>query len=259
MTAPSTPSLVATRINHVRREPVDHRFAHRSLSWFVDIDELPELPRALRWAARFRAADHFPQPAQSGDTLRSRLDSHLDDVGVARPTGAVTALLSPRVAGYVFNPLTVFWCHDAAGALQYVVAEVHNTYGGRHCYLVRTDAAGRAEVEKEFYVSPFNDVSGRYRLALPEPDPAGRVRLSVILDRPGQAPFTATLVGRTRAATVGAVITAQLTAPLAPWLVAARIRIHGVWLWARGLRIVDRPADPIPADPPHALRRPKDS
>lgn len=237
----ATPALVHTRIRHVRRSPVEHRFAHRSLSWFVDIDELPALPRGLRWAARFRAADHFPQDGRAGETLRTRLEDYLAAAGVAPPAGRITALLSPRVAGYVFNPLTVFWCHDENGLLCAVIAEVHNTYGQRHCYLLETDDAGRTSVDKAFYVSPFNDVSGRYRLALPDPEPSGRVRLAVTLEHPGRPPFTATLRGRARPATPAAVIGAQLRRPLAPWLVAAQIRWHGLRLWGRGLPIQPRP------------------
>ncbi|WFN93421.1 DUF1365 domain-containing protein [Gordonia sihwensis] len=237
----TAPALVHTRISHIRREPVDHRFAHRSLSWLVDIDRLPRLPWGLRWAARFRPEDHFPSPAAAGETLRGRLESYTDSVGAPRADGAVIALLSPRVAGYVFNPLSVFWCHDRDGRLRYVIAEVHNTYGQRHCYLVRTDGAGRAEVDKEFYVSPFNDVSGRYRLVLPEPGVDGRIRLSVVLERPGRGRFTATLTGRAEPATPAAVVRAQLRTPLAPWVVAARIRLHGIRLWCRGLRVEPRP------------------
>ena len=66
-------------------------------------------------------------------------------------------LTNARVLGHVFNPLTVYWCHHPDGTLACVVAEVHNTYGERHCYLLRTDAAGRARTAKEFYVSPFFD------------------------------------------------------------------------------------------------------
>ncbi|MCK0439126.1 DUF1365 domain-containing protein [Gordonia alkaliphila] len=243
MTAP-VPSLVYTRIRHARREPVDHRFAHSSLSWLVDVDRLPVLPRGLRWTARFRADDHFPQASTPGATLRQRLDEYLAATGERAVDGPVTALLSPRVAGYVFNPLSVFWCHDSSGALRCVVAEVHNTYGQRHCYLVHTDDAGRAAVDKEFYVSPFNDVSGSYRLLLPEPDADGRVHVAITLERPGQPPFTATLRGVAQPATTAAVLRAQLRAPLAPWLVSLRIRIHGVRLWARGLRVQPRPEVP---------------
>ncbi|MDJ0429145.1 DUF1365 family protein, partial [Rhodococcus fascians] len=70
--------------------------------------------------------------------------------------GTVTALLNARVLGYVFNPLSVYWCHDVDGSLRCVIAEVHNTYGQRHSYLIRPDGSDRAEVDKQFYVSPFN-------------------------------------------------------------------------------------------------------
>ena len=78
-------------------------------------------------------------------------------------------LAHARVLGYVFNPLTVYWCHRPDGTLACVVAEVHNTYRQRHAYLLPADDRGRAEVPKQFYVSPFYPVDGRYRMSLPEP------------------------------------------------------------------------------------------
>ncbi|QRY61634.1 DUF1365 domain-containing protein [Gordonia sp. PDNC005] len=232
--------IVPVRISHIRRSPVDHRFTHRSLQWLVDLDELPRLPFGLRGFARFAADDHFDRGSETGRSLRAKLDDAVRAQGVPAPTGRVTALLSPRVAGYTFNPLSVYWCHDRAGRLEYVVAEVHNTYGGRHSYVVRTDQVGRARVAKDFYVSPFNEVDGVYRLSLPVPTADGRVSVAVVLERPGMPPFTATMTGHARPATVPAVLAANLTTPLAPWLVAVRIRIHGIRLWAAGLPIVPR-------------------
>ena len=73
----------------------------------------------------------------SGETsLRERLEAFFADRDVAAPDGRITALLQARVLGYVFNPLSVFWCHDRDGQLRHVIAEVHNTYGGRHAYLL---------------------------------------------------------------------------------------------------------------------------
>ncbi len=84
-------------------------------------------------------------------------------------------LSNARSLGYVFNPLSLFWCHDPDGSLRCVIAEVHNTYGGKHCYLITPDDAGRAETEKRFYVSPFYPVDGFYRMSVAEPGgPAGR-------------------------------------------------------------------------------------
>ncbi|MEZ5209568.1 DUF1365 domain-containing protein [Gordonia sp. PP30] len=247
------PSIVGARVVHRRTGPIAHAFAYRTCTWLIDIDHPPRLPAPLRPFARFRAGDHFPEPYAPGQTLRTRLEHHLRAIGVEPANGPVTALMSPRVAGYVFNPLSVFWCHRHDGALAHVVAEVHNTYGGRHCYVVGVDPSGRALADKDFYVSPFNDVSGRYRLSVPEPAADGRVRISIVLERAETGPFFAALTGRARPATARRVLLAQVTTPLAPWVVAARIRLQGIRLWRRGLPIVPRPAQdrPMTADTEH--------
>jgi len=235
----TTAWLYRTRIGHVRRAPIRNGFEYRSYSWFVDLDDLPVLPWWLRPFARFDPADHFDGTTQQG-TLRNRLDDYLLREGIDLHGGRVTALLNARVLGHVFDPLTLFWCHDPGGALVCVVAEVHNTYGGRHCYLLTPDASGHAEVGKAFYVSPFNEVDGRYFLRVAEPGPFLDVEVS--LHRDGQPPFTATMRGSGRPATPGVIALAQLTHPLAPQMVSARIRRQGVGLWLRGLPLVPRPA-----------------
>ena len=78
--------------------------------------------------------------------------------------------MQARVLGYVFNPLSLYWCHDADGVLRHVIAEVHNTYGGRHAYLLPPDDDTPAIVMKKLYVSPFNDVDGYYLVRAPRPD-----------------------------------------------------------------------------------------
>ncbi|WLP92820.1 DUF1365 domain-containing protein [Gordonia sp. NB41Y] len=237
---PTTALVVRTRITHERRSPIRHAFSYSGTSWLIDVDAPPAMPRGLGLLADFRAGDHFPQPARPSDTLRSRIDEFVRNAGIEPVDGRIVALLSPRVGGYVFNPLSVFWCHRRDGTLAHVVAEVHNTYGGRHCYVVHPDADGRALVDKEFYVSPFNDVSGRYRLRVPEPR-GGRVAVSIILDRVGQPPFVATLTGQGRPVGIRSVLVAQVRSPMAPLVVAARIRLHGIRLWARRLPLHPRP------------------
>ncbi|WP_454174868.1 DUF1365 domain-containing protein [Gordonia sputi] len=247
----TNPQLVHSRITHTRLSPVRHAFTYRSVSWLVDIDRLPTLSTPLRPFARFLGADHFPEPMVDGQTLRDRLDAHLRSVGKRPPEGRVVALMSPRVAGYVFNPLSVYWCYRADGSLAYAVAEVHNTYGGRHCYVVDLDDHGRAEVDKEFYVSPFNDVSGHYRLRMPPPAD-GHVAVSIVLERAGHEPFVASLSGRIEPATPRAIVATQVRAPLAPLVASARIRFQGIKLWAKRLPIVPRPplVEPTPPSEP---------
>ncbi len=229
-------SIYRTSISHVRRSPLKNAFTYRSYSWFVDVDAIPRLPFLLRPLAVFRARDHLGDPDAS---IRSNVERYLRTQGLEPDGGPIHMLASARVFGYVFNPLTLFWCYRSSGDLQCVVAEVHNTYGERHCYLLHTDPAGRASVPKAFYVSPFNDVDGQYRMKLPAP--AERVAVSIILEREGQRPFVATMDGRRRPATVRNVLAAALTVPAAPLLVSALIRIQGIKLWARRLPVVARP------------------
>lgn len=237
MSAPA--AIYRTSIAHVRRTPLKNAFTYRSYSWYVDVDRLPTLPRPLRPLAGFAVADHLGDP---GGTLRGNVERFLATRGIALDGGRITMLASARVFGHVFNPLSLFWCHDAAGELRCVVAEVHNTYGERHCYLLETDDDGRASVPKALYVSPFNDVEGQYRMKLPEP--GDRLAVSIVLEREGQQPFIASVDGERRDATVPNILAAALAVPLAPLRVSALIRWQGIKLWARRLPIVKRPHHP---------------
>lgn len=230
------PALYDCRITHVRTRPLRHDVRHRTYMWLVDLDRLPQLPSLLSPLARFESRDHFGGGAP---TIRAGLERFLAARGIEAPTGRVLMLTNARVLGHVFNPLTLYWCHGADGELLCVVAEVHNTYGERHCYLLHTDDAGVATVGKEFYVSPFFPVDGEYRMRLPEP--GATLRLSVHLDRAGGRPFTATVRGRRRPATTAGLLRATLRHPWPTAAVSAAIRLHGIRLFLRGMPVRPRP------------------
>jgi DUF1365 family protein len=234
-----TAAIYRTSIRHVRQDPLKNAFTYRSYSWYVDLDDLPKLPWWLRPLAGFHAKDHLGDPAAS---IRENVDRFLAENGEEPDDGTVTMLANARVLGHVFNPISIFWCHGANGALRAVIAEVHNTYGERHCYLLHPDGAGRARAEKEFFVSPFNEVDGSYRMSLPEP--AGELAVAVVLERAGRKPFTATMTGVRRTATPRSILAAALAVPLAPLRVVLQIRWQGIKLWARGLPIINRPHHP---------------
>ncbi|MFF3653059.1 DUF1365 domain-containing protein [Streptomyces sp. NPDC002181] len=238
--APVTPSIYACEVTHVRTVPVRHSLRRRTYLWLVDLDDLPRLPRFLRPLARFDARDHFGGRAP---TIRAGLDAFLARQGVTDAGGRVMMLAHARVFHHVFNPLTLYWCHDRAGRQVCVVAEVHNTYGGRHCYLLRPDANGRADAAKTFHVSPFFDVEGSYRMRLPLP--GERLDLSVQLRHgDGSRPLTATVRGRRRAAGAPGLLAAALSHPWSTLAVTLGIRWHGVRLCLKGLPVRPRPVHP---------------
>ncbi len=233
---PVVPALYDATVTHVRKQTMKRKFDHSIYLWLVDIDALPELPRWLRPFARFEARDHLGDPQRS---IRQNLDAWLALQGIDLHGGQVLMLANARLLGYVFNPISVYWCHRPDGTLECVVAEVHNTYGERHCYLLRTDDAGRAQTPKDFYVSPFLTVDGEYRMSLREPD--DRLGIAVTLHQDNKMAITATVVGTRRAATPAALVRMLARRPLMTYRTSALIRRHGITLWLRRLPVIRRP------------------
>ena len=232
----AVPAPSAAGSAHSRHTPLRNAFAYRTYQWLVDLDELPRPRGWARLLAGFEARDHLGDPAR---TIRANVDEFLRGHGTDLSGGRVLMLAHARVLGYVFNPLTVFWCHRADGTLACVIAEVHNTYGQRHAYLVRTDERGRARTEKELYVSPYHPVDGWYQMSLPQP--AQQLALSVVLHRENGYKFVASVRGSARPATGPALLRAAVRHPWSTVTVSALIRWQGIKLYARGLRPVPRP------------------
>jgi uncharacterized protein len=233
-------ALYECRITHTRLAPLRNVFTYRTYQWLVDLDHLPRPGPGLRLLAGFRGRDHLGDPRRP---IRDNLDRFLASQGIDLAGGRVMMLAHARVLGYVFNPLTVYWCHRPDGALACVVAEVHNTYRQRHAYLLHTDDHARARTPKQFYVSSFYPVEGGYRMCLPEPGPAGQpLSLSVTLTRPGGPSFVASVHGTGRPATAWALLGAAVRHPWSTAAVSARIRWQGIRLYLRGLPVAPRPA-----------------
>ena len=224
-----TPAVYETTIAHTRRKPMKRSFTHRSHTWLVDLDDLPD----HGVLGRFEARDHLGDPERS---LRENVTAFLDLHDVDVRGGRILMAAHPRALGHCFNPISVFWCFDAQGELAASVVEVHNTYGDRHAYLVHPDEQGRATTEKQMYVSPFHGTDGTYTLAVPVP--GERLDIAVSLRTDDGGTFSASLSGR-RSST-------------SPWRAAPAalrgsvlIRVHGIWLWfskRRRLPIRPRPS-----------------
>ncbi len=240
---PVLPALAVGSVHHARHTPIRHAFTHRHYAWLVDLDEPPRLPRGLRWLAGFRGVDHL-SGRSDWTGLRGEIAALLEEDGIDTvDLGRIVVLAQARVLGHVFNPMSAFWCFAADGGLLAVVVEVHNTYGGRHSYVLRPDAKGRDEVAKAFYVSPFNDISGDYDIRIHlRPD---RASVAIRLTRGGEPLITASVAGRCVPATTGAVVRTAATHPLMTQRVTALIRVHGIWLWLRRLPVHPRPRDHV--------------
>jgi hypothetical protein len=216
------PALYEGDVTHVRRSPIHHSFRYRSTYWLVDFDRLPQ-PRG--WARL---------------CTRVRSDDHMDIRGLLEENGITASrilmLTGARALGYVFNPITVFWCYDHAGAPCALVAEVHNTYGDRHAYVLRPEVDGATRVEKRMYVSPFNRIEGTYRISAGEPEAS--LWVSVTLERPGEEPFVATLHGTRQPITMATVVRSVLRH--SGLRTRALIQWQGLRLWRRGLTVQPR-------------------
>lgn len=236
---PPLPAVVEGTLLHRRSDPIRHGFRHRTYQWLVDVDDLPEPSGWRRFVCRFEPIDHLggTLPDSTG-SIRGNVERYLLGRGIDVRGGRMVMLANARVFGFVFDPLSVFWCFDANSTLACVVAEVHNTYGERHAYTVVPDSTGASSEDKAFYVSPFNDVSGRYEMHFSLE--SGWVRTSITLVREGRLPFEARFAGVGVAATERAVLRTVLRHPFMPQRVWLMIRLHGVWLWARRLPVVGR-------------------
>lgn len=230
---PDLPALVAGHVTHTRHVGKSDHFRYRSLQWLVDIDRLPEISVGRRRYG-LRASDHL-----AGNGFRGDLADVLAAAGVEpQADHRVLMLAHPYRNGYVFDPLSVFWCFDPDGRLLAVVLEVHNTYGERHAYVL---PGADSRVDKEFYVSPFNDTSGEYRVRL-HLDPQ-RVGVTVNLHRADRLVLAATVGGSVERLSTASMRRAAAGLHGGSFRVPMLIRWRAILLLARRLPIRPRPVN----------------
>lgn len=243
-------SLYVGTIRHRRVTPRAHAFTYSIFMPLLDIDALGEamaVSRLTSYNARNVAAfderDHFGDPAEP---LRARVERSAREHGVTLPGGRIFLLTHLRYAGYVFNPISLFYCADAGGQVRAVLAEVNNTYGGRHLYwLAREEARGpfRARVGKAMYVSPFMPFDVDYAFNLTEPGASLVAHMDVCRREGGRQDrmFDATLALERRPWTAGEIRAALARFPLMTAKVTAAIHWEALRLRLKGL-----PVQPFP-------------
>ncbi|WP_433594270.1 DUF1365 domain-containing protein [Nocardia sp. CA-145437] len=226
---PQLPALVNGVVRHTRHTGWPYSFRHRIYLWLVDLDEIPRWGWPWKLLAGFDPTDHFGEPTRSPkDNVIGLLRADGVEIGA---TGRIIMLASARTLGYVFNPLSVYWCFDSGGELVRVLAEVHNTYQERHVYVLAPDAEGRAETSKNLYVSPFCDPTGRYQLRFRLDGHAVTVGVSLVVG--GEQVLTTAFHGLPVPATRSVLGRHFVGNPVVPIRTAVLIRIHGMGLMRR--------------------------
>jgi DUF1365 family protein len=168
-------ALYQGRVRHTRLHPLHHDFEYRIYYAMFDLGELEELARDLRFFSIGRPNLYGFDPADHGvekvGDLRPWVEATLARAGVNLEGGRVSLLTLPSVLGYVFNPISVWYCYGPGDELRAVIHEVRNTFGDRHIYVAPIGASSdlRHAVEKRLHVSPFNDMDQTYHFTMTRP------------------------------------------------------------------------------------------
>jgi hypothetical protein len=243
-------ALYSGTVMHRRWKPKQHLLRYRVFALLVDLDELPGLGRRLTLFShnRFNLFSHMDRDFGPGDgtALRPWVTAHLAAAGLETGDLRISLLCYPRILGYAFNPLSVFFCRRARdGALVALLYEVHNTFGERHCYLIPTESDQmpvRQACEKEFYVSPFIAMRATYRFQVLPP----AERLAIVINEADAAGrlLDASFVARRLPLTDGKLLSLLARHPLMVLKVIGGIHWEALQLWLKGVGLVDRPPPP---------------
>ncbi len=244
-------SLYFGRVMHHRLRPFRHRFTYRVFSMWLDIDRIDADAAQLRLFSHnrfnlfsFHDKDHG---RRDGTPLRSWAEELLARDNIDLEGGRVSILCYPRILGYVFNPLSVFFCHDAADRLRAIIYEVKNTFGEQHCYVLPlpagvNEAQVRQRCAKQFHVSPFIGMQSDYRFLIrpPAEDLSIVIRQSV----PQGPQLIAALTGRRVELSDATLLKAFCQYPLMTLKIISAIHWEALWIWLKGAKYHGRPPAP---------------
>lgn len=241
------PALLYTgRTVHERKAP-RHRFSYRIALMLIDLDRLDEAGRQSRLFSvegfnlfSFRETDHGPR---DGSSLSDWAHARFAEAGIETAGARITLLCSPRVLGFVFNPISIYFAQIGERLLG-VIYQVHNTFGDGHAYVVPAGTGPRQlqSADKVFHVSPFFDVAGRYDFVLRRPDE--RFKLVIRKEGSDGTDFLATMALQRSAMTTGNLARLFALQPFSTMKTVAAIHFQALRLWLKGARYHSRPEPP---------------
>ncbi len=229
--------LYECRVRHQRFSPAPHRLDIPIFMFYVDLDELDGLSRKIHFMSRnsfnlysFRDADHFKNSKQD---LKSEITEFLRTNGISAEIGRIMLLTHLRFLGHVFNPVSFYFCFDAAGRPLAAIAEVSNTFGEMKPYFIPPADAGRFQkrTKKLFYVSPFMDLDLDFDFDLREP--AETIDIYIDDIKGSERVLTSSLTGSKRSLENGRLFWYTFKYPFITLKVIALIHWHAFLLWAK--------------------------
>lgn len=250
MTAELRSALFPGVVTHARLKPKLHKLSYRIYSLLLDLDELDEIDRRLRLLSidRFNLFSFHRKDRgdRSGSDLREQLEQNMRKAGIEPDGGPICLLTMPRLLGWAFNPLSVFFCYSRDASLKAILWEVDNTFGERHGYMIPAEAQSGGEIaqqcDKAFYVSPFMDLDLRYQFQVLPPTDILSIRIEVH-DRDGPV-LMARHLARRRELTDGALLKAFFAIPFLTLRVVGGIYWEALKIWLKGIGLRVRPQPP---------------
>jgi len=261
-------AIYRSTVKHRRFQPMGHQLSYKVWSLLVDLDEIDVLARRIpflshnRWnIVSFHDRDHGPR---DGSDLKRWFTRNAAAAGVDLSAGTVRIMAFPRLLGYTFNPITVWFGFDVDQQLRAVLYEVHNTFGHQHSHLVvlpestRERGTIRHDLRKELHVSPFFDQIGTYRVTVNQPTTDYTLTIGY-LDEEGGRLLTASQRGK-RTELMGRTLLKQfLTSPMLTVKVIVGIHWEAIKLVRKGARYRPVPAPPVDDIHMTLIARSKDS
>ncbi|MDO6563341.1 DUF1365 domain-containing protein [Amphritea sp. 1_MG-2023] len=242
-------AIYSGKVVHQRFTPKQHRFVYRVFSLCIDLDELPRLSSAFKWLGinRFGLFSFHEKDHGRGDgQLRQEITALLSSRGHATATANIKLLCYPRILGYTFNPLSVYFCYNAAQEVEVILYEVSNTFGQRHSYLLKNASTNDKTIsqhcQKQMYVSPFMPMQTAYHFNIraPQDNVTVCIQQSDQDSELSQPIFNATFAGQRQPLTDRNLLTLFFSRPLMTFKVIGAIHWEALRLWLKGMQLQPR-------------------
>ena len=232
------------KVIHRRFKPKEHYFKDNVFSLLIDIDELEIIVNKIKIFSynkfniiSFFDKDHGPR---DGTSVKEWVIKNLKDIGIENNKIQIKLLCYPRIFGYVFNPLSVFFIYDESSRLIAILYEVKNTFGEQHTYAFKTEDEKVIinDCSKKFHVSPFIEMQCHYYFRVLKPSD----KMSVIIDqkdKDGKLLY-ASQDGKASELNEKNLLTSYISHPLMTFKIIAAIHYEALKLWLKGIKIIKR-------------------